>query len=90
MEGGPFLSRKMQEEFGRFVMIELHTDGRAKNVVESSERNREIQRQRFKTIALPYYVLMDPTGKKVYWKAGGRIPHDEFLEKLKSVPQSFK
>ena len=88
MEGGPFLSREMQNEFGRFVMIELHTDGRASNVVESSQRNRTIQRERFKTIALPYYALMDSTGKKIYWEASGKVSHDDFLAALRAVPDS--
>ena len=87
MEGGAFLSRDIQSEFKRFVMIELHTDGRSDEYRASSELNRELQRKRFKTISLPYYVLMDPSGKTIYWEGGGRIPPDEFLAKLKSVPQ---
>ena len=90
MEGGPFLSRNMQREFSRFVMVELHTDGRGEEFRESSERNREIQRENYGTAALPYYVLLDPSGRKVYWQGGGPLSEEEFIAKLKSVPQPSK
>ncbi len=79
MERGPFLSRPVQKEFRRFVEILLHTDG-----PEENRRNRDFQKERFGTIALPYYALLDPTGKKVLWQGGGAYTAEEFAAHLKT------
>ncbi|MHC4931143.1 MAG: hypothetical protein ACYTGV_03010 [Planctomycetota bacterium] len=42
--------------------------------------------ERFETVALPHYALLDPTGKKVYWEGGGVFNAEEILEVLKRVP----
>jgi hypothetical protein len=81
MEGGPFLSKAVQKEFARFVEIVLHTDG-----PEANRRNRDFQRERFETVALPYYVLMDPDGTRVYWQGGGRYGAQDFAEILRKAP----
>ncbi|MHC4957376.1 MAG: hypothetical protein ACYTGN_03300 [Planctomycetota bacterium] len=86
MEGGTFLSREIQDAFKRFVMIELHTDGKSDETRESSIRNRKLQKERFKTVALPYYVLLDSNGKVTYWEGAGVFSEEEFLAKLKEVP----
>ena len=87
MEGGTFLSDALQKEFGRFVLIELHTDGRSEEMREASLRHRELQRSRFSTVALPYYALLDPTGETVLWQGGGRMAEEDFLKRLQAVPQ---
>lgn len=90
MEGGTFRSRPMQEAFKRFVMIELHTDTRKPEAARLQAVNsREQQKERFKTIGIPYYALLDPTGTKVYWKAGGVTSEEKFLKALRSVPKKF-
>ena len=86
MERGPFLNEKLQKEFGRFVEIVLHTDGRDERFGLSSQRNKALQMERFGTVALPYYVLLDPAGKKVFWQGGGTYSAKEFLEHLKKAP----
>jgi len=85
MEGGPFLSEVVQKEFRRFVEIALHTDGGGE-LRESNRRNRDFQRERFGTVALPYYVLMDPTGKKIYWQGGGVYTAEDFADHLRQIP----
>jgi len=90
MEGGTFLLDSIQKAFGRFVEIALHTDGRDEKHEESSRRNRELQRKRFNTIAIPYYAILDPTGKRVLWEAGGVQSEQAILDALRSVPKSFK
>ena len=90
MEGGTFLSRDIQSAFKRFVMIELHTDARTPEAARlQSVASKEHQKERFKTIGIPYYALLDPTGTKVLWKAGGVISEERFLQALQSVPKSF-
>lgn len=66
MERGPFLSKAVQKEFENLVEIALYTDG-----PEENRKNRDFQKERFGTIALPYYALLDPTGEKVLWQGGG-------------------
>ena len=88
MEGGTFLERSIQKEFGRFVEIVLHTDGKDAKSGPSSQRNRAFQQDRFSTVALPFYVLLDPTGKTVLWKAGGVVSEERFVEALRSVPRT--
>jgi len=89
MEGGPFLDSAVQKEFRGFVEIVLHTDGGGERL-ESNRANREFQRDRFGTIALPYYVLLDPTGTKVHWQGGGVYAADEFAEVLRKAPKGEK
>ncbi len=80
----------MQKAFERFVMIELHTDtSKPKAARRQAVKSREQQKARFKTIGIPYYALLDPTGTKVYWKAGGVTSEQKFLEALRSVPKQF-
>jgi len=80
MEGGPFLSGDVQKEFRRFVEIVLHTDGGERKL-----ENRNFQKERFGTVALPYYVLLDPTGEKVYWEGGGVYGASDFAEILRKA-----
>lgn len=82
MEGGPFLSKAVQKEFRRFVEIVLHTDGG-----ERKMENRTFQKERFGTVALPYYVLMDPTGTKIYWQGGGVYNASDFAEHLRRAAE---
>ncbi len=77
MEGGPFLSKAVQREFKRFVEIVLHTDG-----PEENRKHRDFQKERFGTIALPYYVLLDPTGTKILWQGGGSYTAEQFAGHL--------
>jgi hypothetical protein len=81
MEGGPFLSKPVQKEFRRFVEVVLHTDG-----PEENRKHRHFQRERFGTVALPYYVLLDATGKRIWWQGGGLYGAEEFAAHLKKAP----
>ena len=83
MEGGAFLDERIQKEFGRFVEIRMHNDDSDPAI---GTANKMRQMKRHGTVGMPYYVLTDPTGEKIYWKAGGVIGTDRFLEALKSVP----
>jgi hypothetical protein len=68
------------------VAIILHTDGRDEKYLESSQRNAKLQRDRFDTRGLPYYVLLDSTGTKIYDERGGVFDVDELLEFLRQAP----
>lgn len=83
MEGVTFLKKRIQEQFGRFVEVRLHQDHENK---EFAARTKELQRERFGTLALPYYALLDSDGKTVYWTGAGLMSEDEFLAGLGKVP----
>jgi len=85
MEGGPFLDPRVQKEFGRYLEIQLHTDGGGA-LLESNRENLMFEQERFGTLARPYYVLLDPTGEKVLWKGGGVYTAEEFAEILAQAP----
>ena len=68
------------------MAIILHTDGRDEKYRESSKRNAALQADRFGTRALPHYVLLDPTGKKVYDARGGVFNVDELVDFLQAAP----
>jgi len=81
MEGGTFLDDRIQDQFARFVEIRVHQDH-----PEKRNENKLLQRELFGNLALPFYALTDPTGKKVYWTGAGAMSVDKFLEGLKKVP----
>lgn len=83
MEGGTFLDPRLQEEFRRFVEIRLHGDHGNEEI---RERNRELQRKRFRTVTLPLYAILDPSGEKVYGTKKGVVDADEFIEFLRLAP----
>jgi len=68
------------------VAIILHTDGQDDKYFESSQRNVRLQADRFGTRALPYYVLLDPTGKKIYDERGGVFNVDDPVKFLQAAP----
>ncbi len=92
MESGTFLDDKVKKEFGRFVLVVLHTDGRDDKYRESSIANATLLRERFNTRSIPFYVAMDPTGTKVYWTGGVQEAEDpdDLVAALSKVPKTFK
>jgi hypothetical protein len=90
VERGPFLDDRLQEEFGNYVEVLLHTDGKDEKHRESSLRNRKLQRDRFGTIALPYYAIVDPNDDEVLWESGGVFTAEEFLELFRTAREKFE
>lgn len=65
------------------VMVELFTDGTDRE----SEENQKLQDDKFKTVAIPYYALMDPDGNVVAtFEKGMTTDTQEFLTFLTSRP----
>ncbi len=75
--------RSVQSQFGRFVEIRIHTDHPDDALRAAAQK---FQRERFKSVALPFYVVLDPTGKTVYWKGAGVMDAEKFAEGLRSAP----
>jgi len=83
MESGTFIQSSIQKEFGRFVEIRLHTDH---SQAEVRERNQDLQRERFGTVALPFYAVLDASGENVLWTGAGVMSEELFLAGLRMAP----
>jgi hypothetical protein len=90
VESGAFLDDALQEEFGNYVEILLHTDGKDEKWRESSVRNRKLQKERFGSIALPYYAILDPVDEEVLWESGGVFTAEEFLEIFRTAREKLE
>ena len=67
------------------VLVELYTDGTDKE----SEENQKLQDEKFSTVAIPYYAIMDPDGKVVAtFDKGMTKDTNEFLTFLTTRPAS--
>jgi thiol:disulfide interchange protein DsbD len=62
-----------------FVLVELYTDGTDK----ASEENQKLEDEKFSTVSLPYYVLLD-SDEKVVKTLGSTTSPEEFLAFLKT------
>jgi hypothetical protein len=61
MESNMFTDDLIRKELDRYVLAELYTDRETPEDV----RNGEMQENRFKTVALPLYVILDPRGTRL-------------------------
>ena len=50
---------EIAEAAKKLVLVELYTDGTDKE----SEENQKLQDEKFATVAIPYYAIIDPDGK---------------------------
>jgi hypothetical protein len=62
----------------RFVLARLYTDGDG----DIYDKQQAMQQQRFGTIALPLYAIVDPDGKTVTTFAGLTRSPNDFLSFL--------
>ncbi len=61
-----------------FIEARLHTDGQ-----ENIERIRQLQKELAKSVATPFYVIIDPvTGREIGETLGGVTSTDSFREFL--------
>lgn len=73
MEANIFTRPEIKIAMNRYVLARLYTDGDG----EMYEKQQTMQQQRFGTIALPLYAIVDPDGKTVTTFAGlTRSPND--------------
>ena len=80
MEANVFPKKDVEEEMGKFVLARLYTDGEGENYY----RQQQFQENTFKTVALPYYAIMEADGKIVSTFPGLTRNVDEFVAFLKS------
>jgi thiol:disulfide interchange protein len=83
MKANMFPRQPIADATKSLVMVELYTDGTDKE----SEENQKLQDDKFKTVAIPYYALMDPDGNVVAtFDKGMTTDTQEFLTFLTSRP----
>ena len=68
------------------VLVELYTDG----TDPASEANQKVQDQKFATIAIPYYAIIDPDEKVVASFDHRTTSVPEFLAFLQSKAGSLQ
>ena len=75
MEKNIFAADEVYEAFqNRFVLVQLYTDGG-----ENAAVNQNLQIERFRTVALPYYVILAPDNSVLAKHAGIVATPGEFL-----------
>jgi thiol:disulfide interchange protein DsbD len=79
MEANVFPKREVEAEMGKFVLARLYTDG----VGEIYEKQQQFQEQIFKTVALPYYAIIDADGKTIATFPGLTRNVPEFVDFLR-------
>jgi thiol:disulfide interchange protein DsbD len=81
MEANVFPKREVEAEMSKFVLVRLYTDGEG----EVYERQQQFQEQIFKTVALPYYAIIDAGGKTVSTFPGLTRNVPEFVDFLRKA-----
>jgi thiol:disulfide interchange protein len=61
MKANMFPRPQIAEAVKNLVLVELYTDGTDKE----SEENQKLEDEKFSTVAIPYYAIMDPDGNVV-------------------------
>lgn len=74
MEANIFPLPEIQALLDEFVLVRLYTDGGE----PEHERNQAFERERFGTIALPYYAVISPEGKTLATFPGLTRDDEEF------------
>ena len=81
MEKKIFAEQSVYETFrDQFELVQLYTDGGA-----DAERNQRLQIERFRTIALPYYVVLSPANAVLATQSGIVPTPGEFLRWLQGA-----
>lgn len=78
MEANMFTRPDVRRKLAQFVLVELYTDGSGKLY----EDQQNFQQQRFGTVALPYYAIVNSDGKTIATYAGLTRSSAEFISFL--------
>ena len=79
MKANMFPRPEIAAEMSKFVLVELYTDG----ADPGSEANLKLQEETHKTVAIPYYVILDSDGNTLRAFPGLTRDPQEFLRFLK-------
>jgi thiol:disulfide interchange protein DsbD len=79
MEANIFTRPEVEKELERFVLLRLYTDGEG----EIYQRQQKFQEEKFKTVALPFYAIIEADEKIIAVFPGLTRDSSEFVEFLK-------
>lgn len=79
MEANIFPLPAVQALFGEFVLVRLYTDGGE----PEHDQNQAFERDRFGTVALPYYAIISPEDRTLATFPGLTRDEQEFIEFLR-------
>jgi thiol:disulfide interchange protein len=86
MESNMFTKPEVKKELERFVLAELFTD----RETAEDERNGQLQAEKFETVALPLYAIVDSNGNTLAKFAGLTRDRQEFIGFLQSGANKFQ
>ena len=86
LQGNIFEEDEVKEVFENFVLVKLYTDGRE----EKHKRYRELEINRFKTSALPYYVVLNQNDEEISKFPGYNTDVELFKKFLDESINKFK
>jgi thiol:disulfide interchange protein len=86
MESNMFTVPEVKRELERFVLAELFTD----RETAEDERNGQLQAEKFETVALPLYAIVDPNGDTLAKFPGLTRDRQEFIEFLQRGANKFQ
>jgi thiol:disulfide interchange protein len=84
MEANVFVKPEVEAELTKFVLSSLYTDGEG----EVYEKQQQMEQDRFGTVALPFYAVVDGDGKTVATFPGLTRNVAEFVDFLKTAQQN--
>jgi thiol:disulfide interchange protein DsbD len=84
MEANMFPRAEIEHELEKFVRVRLFTDGQD----ESNSRQQRMQEEKFNTVALPLYAVVDPDGKTRGQFLGMTRKSDEFVAFLTAASKA--
>jgi thiol:disulfide interchange protein len=84
MEANVFVKREVESELSKFVLTKLFTDGHG----EIYERQQQFQEQTFKTVALPFYAVIEPNGQVISTFPGLTRNVPEFVDFLRKAQEN--
>lgn len=85
MEANVFTKKEVEAEMSKFVLARLYTDGDG----EVYERQQQFQEQTYKTVALPFYAIVDGSGKTVSTFPGLTRNVPEFVDFLRKSQENL-
>jgi thiol:disulfide interchange protein DsbD len=85
MEANVFPKKEVEAEMSKFILVRLYTDGEG----ELYERQQQLQEQKYKTVALPFYAIVDADNKTVSTFSGLTRNVPEFVDFLKKAQENL-
>ena len=85
MEANMFTKGAVRQELEKYVRLRLYTDGEG----EVYEKQQQMQQEKFGTVALPYYAVVDGAGKVLTGFPGLTRNETEFVSFLQSGHTKF-